>query len=566
MYRRICEIILVGIALASCSNDPKPSLTQTGGQRPPATIAPQAAPTPQTTEAAKTLGDVVSPSLAAAAPPQGQYYMAIAAMDSSDTPMPPDKCVSQSFWAFVRKWVGIKSSAAVIVTAKITPKGGASPTTVPIYMVNSTEANPTGAGSTCDAEFTNRDITFRYPSSLNPNFDIDIVYNVNEDLNSAAVQNTISAAKQLMTLIGAASGSPAVIVAKLGDPTITSLSTSLDGALSNNWTHVNGLSYHGNLNSGADGSQRADEIDLKFPHVVAGAGGVKVSPEWNASAKIFISYYSEEFKSGGNWSAPPDIMSDPIVAGLPSGQTNLDKLILNGDVTNGFDWKSLVAATNTSSLRTACEHLDNFLASFLIDDDRLAARFAVLRDSPYGDDPTLRQGSGCFSDTEISTTLPSMNAAYVFDDPSRTPRTNSNISDQMDPIAEAIASGNASLIKTLLITDTRKFFITLGSHQSDFYQGDNAIAEFDTLRLSCYQAGQQRNLAVMGSVLTVGQIKETALFTFDDNGLLEHVVVMSPSDAAAALGIDLSTWVDPQAVTCKASTKSTAGTPATPAK
>lgn len=524
------------------------------GDKPDSSAPPVAVSQPLPTAAPdlaagpKTLGDVVTPTQAATAPPDGQYYMAIRVADSSGIPMPADKCVSQGFWAFLRKAAGLKSSAAIIVTATITPKGSAASTTVPIYSVSAAEISADNKGSQCDAQFTNRDVTFRYPSTLNPNFTVDITYNYNDQVNSAVVQNTLATATSLMSLIGSASGSPAVIVAKLGDPTVAKLSAGLDADLANNWTHVNGLTYQGSLNSGADGSARADEIDIAVPHIQATQGGVQIAADWNASAKLYLAYYPELFKSGGAWTAPASIDQNPIVSGLPSGQTNLEKLILNGDVTSGFDWKSLAAATNVPSLQTACTHLDDFLAGFLIDDDRLAAKFAVLRTSPYADDPTLRAGSNCFTDGQLKT-LSSMNADYVFADATKTQRAPSAAQEKMDPIRVAIASGNASLIKTILVTDTTKFFLSLGPNTADFYSSDPAIAKFGTLRLSCYQAGQ-RDLGVIGGVLTDGATKEAALFTFDSGGLLSHVVVMSPTDAANALGVLPTTWLDPSTMAC----------------
>jgi hypothetical protein len=372
-------------------------------------------------------------------------------------------------------------------------------------------------------------------------------FHLTNTASSQAVTNVLQLATNLMTAVGNATGTPGALATTLANPVIKSMSTQIDTELSNHWTNSNDLKINPTLEPSAGGNSGRDRITFKMPPINASPGGVSVGANWDAGGTIFLRYTGAKFKSGGQWVGADTVMVVPIVPSTtPGSETTLYKIVLNGDAAGGFKLSNLNSATTVASLATACQNLRFFLASFLVPDDALVARYAVLKGSPYDSQPTLRAGSGCF-DQGDDQKLMGMRDDYRF---SAQPRESLNPRSPgalMGPILVALLSGNPGLIGTVVTTPSSNFYLVLGKNPSDYVQGSAAVARLSQspLRLTCYQARPSNDLSSIAALATYNGTTTGSLVSFDAKGNLASVVLMSPDDLAAVTGISVKDWLDP---------------------
>ncbi|MCU0596556.1 MAG: hypothetical protein MUC98_13995 [Desulfobacterota bacterium] len=168
-----------------------------------------------------------------------------------------------------------------------------------------------------------------------------------------------------------------------------------------------------------------------------------------------------------------------------SNQTNVSIVqhIVNDAVTlmnaigasSRFDLSTLGSATDQEALADACMKLRQFLASFLIPDDALAARFAVLKDSSYQKHPLLQKGSGCFQDPEELQTLETkMGPDFVFPNQKREKLAIARdklIEEKMKVIRDALLTGNPAHIERIITRPIERFYIVLGKQRTRLPEG-----------------------------------------------------------------------------------------------
>jgi hypothetical protein len=352
---------------------------------------------------------------------------------------------------------------------------------------------------------------------------------------------------QLMTAMGNSTGTPAGLAGSLANPVVKQLSNQIDTEISNHWSNSNDLKVSVTLDSGANGSAVQDRITFKMPPINVAASGVSMGNDWLPGGTIYLRYTSEKFKSGGRWEDSDSILVAPIVPSeAPGAQTTLYKIALNGDAAGGFKLANLNSATTEASLATACQNLRLFLSSFLIPDDALAARYAILKGSPYDLQPNLRDSSGCF-DPGQTENLAAMNARYVFPDRSRQSSGPRNPARVMAPIIIPLLSQNPGLIQTIVATPVTKFYLVLGKNEADYLQGTAAITRLSqsALKLSCFQAPPSSDLSSIAALAEYNGTTTGALASFDTNGRLASIVLLSPADIASTTGVSLTTWLDP---------------------
>lgn len=513
--------------------------------------SPQAAPSGGPAK----LSDIISTVRSDSIPTDGQYYITVASKTNLDAPVPSNSCVDQSFWSFVRKLVGSSTSAAAILTVKVTPSDqSAQAITVPVFSTTATEIDSNGKGSNCQTQFNSQALTFTFKSSLKPTFNVELAFHIANNLSSSAVTNVLADASQLMTLINASARTPAAIASTLASPAIKTLGTRIDTAIAQNWTSVNDLTYATTLDPTS--SSGIDQITFKMPPLSAGPGGVMVGNQWSVGGQILLAYSHERFKQGSTWLSRDDVMDSPIVqtAGA-GGQSSLGDILLNGTVTGGFKLDGLNSATTLPSLQVACSNLRQFLSKILIEDDALVARFAVLKNnSPYELLPQLRAGSGCFDSNADLETLRGYRADYVF---SQQPRTNAEprpLTDLMDPFIRALITHNAAVITTAVTTPVSNFYVVLGPAAADYQQGSAAVDRLAqaAIQFSCYQARPSNDLTTIAALAKYSGATKGALLSFDANKKLAAISLGAPADVAAASGIDPKVWLTADQTACAA--------------
>jgi hypothetical protein len=508
-------------------------------------------PDPASRPASITLGDLISTG-STNNRPSGSYYVALTASPDNGVRIQDQQCIDKSFWSFARRYIGINKSAAAMLTAKITPiNDPAQAITVPIFLTSANEVSSSGVGSDCQTKFWARPITFTFNSNLNPAFNVDLEFHLTDSLNSTAIKNLVNDAQALMTLVGTASGTPAAFAAKLADPQITALASRIDAQIQNNWTSTSDLQITKQLASGGNNNASVDLITFKMPTINSEVGGPSLGT-WDAGGTISLIYSKEKFKSSGMWVDRDTVLIMPIVPSVaPGSQTTLDKIVLNGDVTNGFDKLSLINASNNESLSNACSHLKRFLSGFLIPDDALVARYALLKESSYDKNPNLREQSGCLTDDEQALLI-TMRKDFTFSEQPREDRDNSAINNKMKPILSALLSRNPTLIGTIIGDPDGKFYVVLGKEKTDYLVGKDAVAKLSDvqMKLVCYQARSDHDLSSIAAVAIFGGHKTGAIVSFDGQDKLSSITLMPPENVADSLGVDRQLWLDPKKDSC----------------
>jgi hypothetical protein len=532
---RVCSIALLAVVtisvLAGCTSTP----TLASGDAPPV-----------------KLGDIVTTGKTGAAPASGYYYMAVAAQPDAGATLPPNTCVDRSFWAFARRFLVGTTSAAAVLTVTVTPSTQPSEAiTVPVFTTSASEIDSSGKGANCRTEFVARPLTFTFNSNLNPTFKVDMAFHLSNNASATAVTNLLTSTSSLMKLMGSASATPAALVTTLADPAIRSMAASIDSTLSNEWTNSNDLKFSTDLNPGANGGAVLDKIAFRMPALNPGAGGVTVGT-WDAGGVLSLVYGSERFKSSGQWIDRDSVMSSVIVPSkIPTAQTTLYKIVLNGDAAGGFKLAGLNTASTTDALGNACNDLRLFLSSFLIPDDALVARFAVLKGSPYEKQPQLRTGSNCFSDTDISN-LASFRPDFRFSSQNRQDYSPRDLDKLMRPITARLLTQNQAAIRSVVTTPVTNFQAVLSKDAADFLQGDAAIARLVAARvqLTCYQARPSSDLSSVAALAVYDGTTTGAVVSFDGSAKLTSLILMSPDDVASSTGVDKSLWLNSRTGGC----------------
>jgi hypothetical protein len=245
-------------------------------------------------------------------------------------------------------------------------------------------------------------------------------------------------------------------------------------------------------------------------------------------------------------------MNYPLIPKTAPGQeSTLRDVILNGDTSRGFD-KSSLQIINYDSLTDACDKLHTFLTAFLVPDDELVARFAILKESAYEREPSLREGSGCFNDAEL-TKLQNMRSDYVFTAQTRQQRSQQLVQARMQAIASALISENPTYIKKVTTVPIDGFSITLGAGKDQYFEGESAVQKLSQapVKLVCYQARPNNDLSTIGALALYGGTKSGALASFDQAGKLSSLVFMNPKDIGDVVGIDVNTWLNPAVANCR---------------
>jgi hypothetical protein len=501
-------------------------------------------PTPPT-----KLGDIVQLGRTSNPPPTGYFYMTVAAAPDASTPVLPTTCVEQSFWTFVKRFFGATPpSAAAILTVKITPSTAAgSAITVPIFSTVANSLSKQGVGSNCQTDFVARPITFTFNSNQSPTFTVDMAFHLANNTTSTLVTSVISQASSLMKLMTAGSATPAALVT-LADPSIKSLASNIDNAVSSNWTNSTDLNFSTDISAPSAGTQAVDLITFKMPAIVPSRGGASVGSGWIAGGTIFLKYSGEKFRINGQWQDYSTVLTTTIVpSASPNAQTTLYSIVLNGTATNGFKLGSLNSSSTKDSLDNACEDLKRFLATFLIPDDALVARFSVLKGSPYEKLPSLRANSSCFDKTEL-TSLVGLNPAYAF---SQQPRDDKAIRDakvkkKMTPIQTALASQNPAVLAQSIQSPPTNFYIALSQKAADYYHGQPAIDKLSQtpIALTCFQARPGNDLSTIAALAMYNGTQTAGIVSFDEHDKFASLVLMPPDNVVAATGIDKNSWLD----------------------
>jgi hypothetical protein len=325
------------------------------------------------------------------------------------------------------------------------------------------------------------------------------------------------------------------------------------------------------LTDNPDNGAVQDEITFKMPALKTAATGVSVG-DWDSGGAIYLSYSTELFKQGNGWKDIDSIRQQPIVRGVdPNTPTTLTDILKDGKASAGIDSSTLASATNQQSLTTACRNLKDFLASFLIPDDRLVARFAILQGSPYETLPELRPNSDCFSDSEIN----QLNRwGFAFSTQDRTPRNSQAVNDRMSPITMDLLSQNPALIKRDVTDPIAKFYVSLGTSKMDFFQGADAISALSLkpVTLSCYQARPTKNLSSIAAIADYNGSKTGAIVAFDNAGKLASLTLRAPDKVSSAMGLNHNlasnqkAWPDQTKASCNLTEAAAETSPAPEAK
>lgn len=500
------------------------------------------------------LGDIVQVTTSSSPPPGGDYYVTVVAEPDASATLLPNTCVDQSFWSFVKRFLGANpSSAAAVLTVKITPSSApGSAISVPVFSTVANSLSKQGTGSNCQTDFVSRPITFTFNSNQNPTFTVDMAFHLANNTTSSVVTSVISQASSLMKLMAGASATPAALVT-LADPSIKTLASNIDSAISNNWTNSTDLNFSTELSAPRTGVQAFDRITFKMPALVPSGGGARVGSTWGAGGALFLKYSGEKFKVNGVWQDYSTVLTTTIVPSTNAGsQTNLYSIVLNGTATNGFKLGSLNSSSTQDSLDNACEDLKRFLAGFLVPNDALVGRFAILKGSPYEKLPSLRANSSCFAPAEL-TSLVGLNAAYTF---SQQPRDDAGVRDakvaqKMAPIRTALLLQNPVVLAQLVDSPPTSFYIALGRQASDYFQGQAAIDKLSqsAVALSCFQARPGHDLSTIAALATYNGAQTAAIASFGQNDKLTSLVLMPPDDVIAATGIKKASWLDTSAST-----------------
>lgn len=495
-----------------------------------------------------TIKDVIQTTTTTNIPAAGDYYVTVAAEPDGDAHIPDAKCADRSLWSFARQFIGITSSAGAALTATITPSSEPAQTiTIPIFVTSAAEVDANHKGSNCETKFWSRPITFTFNSNMNPSFDINLKFLFKNQVDVSALKNILTESASLMTALAGASSTPASLAASLTSEHILNMATKVDAAMSNTLSSNSSLEIMKQLNTVS-----GDKITFRMPKITTSHSGVKLN-EWDVGGAIYLTYSREKFKTGKKWNAPEAIMRLPICPSTtPGAQTDLQRILINGDATGGFTLRDITAASDPASLSERCNQLKQFLARILIPDDALAARFAVLKMSNYEKMPELRADSGCFDDTEL-VTLRKMEtttgAPFTFSEKGgKEPgRNNDTVTTIMAPITTTLLSGNASLIKNRHITKpVNNFSLVLGAGDENYLTGDDAVVRLaqERIWLVCYQARPNFDLSSIASIAVRGEIRTGAIVSFDENKKITSLVLMPSQDVARGIGIEKANWLD----------------------
>lgn len=502
------------------------------------------------------LGDVFKLAKTGTNPPNLDHYVTLNVDVSENAPIALNSCVSQSTWSFFRR-IFNSTSATAVLFATVTPKTDPrNIIKVPIFItsrIENSEKNDSGKiGSACRTAYLNKPISYTYNSNTSPSFTIDFELEVSNGANFEIFQEIVDLTNQAVTLISPHATVPAKFAATVANPKLSTLAKEIDTKLTQTGTARNTINYSVLLPSMV-GNEQFDSIAYAIPTFSTKTDTAKISDEWAPAGRIFLTYENSLFKSNSGWKDRYDILNQPISIDSGGDKKDFKSVINAGEGGAGFSIGSLSAATNASSLAQTCNQVESWLSNFLIPLDRLVAKYAIIKLTPYDTNPDLRKSSNCFTQEELSK-LKSLRADYEFRDLERQTRE-----DRSKRLAEIFSNINLALLsgsekRASAITSEKKdsFHFTDVENNSSL-TGAPALEALSASKayFVCYRARPDTDLSNVLAIARMGDRRAGAIVSLDKSGLLEGVTIAGVETVAGAIGIEVNEWLDPKNKNCR---------------
>ncbi|MBT0670839.1 hypothetical protein HT136_20945 [Novosphingobium profundi] len=394
-------------------------------------------------------------------------------------------------------------------------------------------------------------MTAYLPNESQSGLKLNFVLETSESFDSKAATTFASDAKMVTQLLGGANA-----MAFVSTPAVAKLE-QIAGRLDATITTVFAKSSRDELSVGfafqPPANAFADAWQLSLKGINADTSAPTLAKNWEPNVTFFMGYKRSLLTDGNEWPEYGEIINRAM---FPADITSVNSMAktITQNLAGGFSHESLNSATTRDSMAQQCQAVRRWLGQFLVGDDALAARFAVVRAySRYNTMSDIRSVE-CFSASDINR-LKSLSAEYVFADPivDAVPYKVrvSNINAALGQVVSGtMIDSSYDTLKALLI-ELDSFRFTDASHKSLFGADAMLALGRDFSTFVCVQEKSGGKLLSVGAlaVMSAGG-KTPVLLSFDQAGKLEHVELTSPETVQAMLKVSPAEWPGPQAA-CK---------------
>jgi hypothetical protein len=393
------------------------------------------------------------------------FYVALR-VEALPSALTPNKCVDDSFLAWVRKFFR-QDNARIALVAKVAGPGVVAESAQPIPLF---EISKNEAASSLKCLYSiqpDTAITGYYLANPNSPFQIEVQILMGKDARVIGAETLVNVSKELL---GFAQGSANASLTQLvASPLLAKVANKVDVSLAANWSMSQQESYRYDFSPwpiNGDWAGFRDQRDFAVGRLLADAGGVRVDPTLIPSVRILPQYRVSLFGNGpGAYVSADRILVEKLV---PTDRGELESVLRDGIA--GFSIDQVMAITDLDGMRTFCSKMRPVLARFLTDDDALAARYAILKArTMFFRIDRLRDASECMYDAERQK-LPTLNADFVADDNRRqiTLDRRRFVDARIRQVAIGLAKPTAASLSQIVL-DGKNFRIDLNTQSAGVF-------------------------------------------------------------------------------------------------
>ena len=494
------------------------------------------------------LSDIVTtidnPAGKSARPTDPNYYAALFAVFSGDTPVNDDTCIDDSWVSYLRNALGAGSgNSSTVVTATLQDDNESFPSLSPILYSSTVNESPPAGQPKCTTKLSvnHKQLTAYLPYKLSNGLDIDLSFALTTNSNSTLIKTVTD---DTITMIGLVSGGTAFAVASVGaKATLDTFAGHLDDARDaiKSANAVPETPVHFSFAGAAGDTEDAWLVSVKSARDSKSGAALNT---WNPVLKLYMQYKKSLIAapSGGSfqWPTSDVVLDSAMVPSALDKDNTIAKAITSNEAT-GLSTAGLSEATDPEAMTGQCRNINSWLNNFLVGDDVLVARCAIVKSfTKYDVNPKIRS-SNCFGEDEINR-LKVLSASYTFSadvpktqDRSTTITSRMNaIGDQLDDPKDNFGSDDSVYAKAFRYADGK----------GNLFFNADAVHAFQTATfgVQCFQGSGVNGDASAVATIVRGNTSSAAIFSFDSQGKLSQVELNSVDNVQKTLGLTPDKW------------------------
>lgn len=494
------------------------------------------------------LSDLIKPikNPFGARPSNTPYYAAVYVDFNSNMPINDNACIDKSFLSMLRSLFGVDQSASSAVSAKISPVLNEHPTVdVPIYMSQIREMPRPGEPKCLTLPIRDgAQITASMPSIAGAGYTITFTFNQIKQVSGGLIENAGGIVTEFVSTVAGATGLG--VISGAGRDRINAVARRLDlvrSSLYSESAQVPIVKSFYFFPSNETDSQDSWYLSIKNPN--SSGTGIDLS-SWQPVIRIYMRYATSIVKSENlPWPTPDKILGTSL---FPSSLSELNTInsVLRDNRVGGVNLSGLSSSDKADEIRNQCSVIKEWLSSFLVGDDELVVRYAIMYKYSAYDRLYHIRSKDCFSEPELRHLAAISNNEYRFADP--TPRkTNRNGEiQQLGLLLSGALDRPADYLDELrnIVTAPMDYFVLRVPGKPSQY-GEGALKALKSaVGFSCYQARKDSDdLRVIGGFVEFSDGRKPALVSYDPSGKIEQVeIVEDVATVRHVLRLDDTEW------------------------